>query len=238
MNVLRRFWPVVLAAALLLIAAFGAATGSMPLRPAQFGDPEPLPTWDTGLPEREQPSHIEVTPFGPPQIIEASPAFVRVVQVLCLLLVVGVVILLVTLMVRGAVRRVGLDKDPVVRPPQADAHEEVMAALTRGLADLDEGDPRQAVIACWVRLERAAEDAGIQRKPGDTPTDLVVRLLSGRSVNSSVLSDFATVYREARYSPHPVDTAMRDQARAALRLLRDELGAGAALGRPGSGAAG
>src|SRR5262249_50549582 len=108
-------------------------------------------------------------------------------------------------------------------------HEEVMAALTQGLAELDEGDPRQAVIACWVRLERAAEDAGVPRKSGDTSTDLVIRLLSGRSVNSAVLNDFAAVYRHARYSPHPVDDAMRDQAREALRLLRDQLGAGAAL---------
>jgi hypothetical protein len=158
-----------------------------------------------------------------------SPIFVRVVQLLCLVLVVAVVVLLVTLLVRGAVRRVNLDADSVVRPPQRDSHQDVMAALDQGLAELDEGDPRQAIIACWVRLERAAEAAGVPRKPADTPTDLVVRLLSGRSVNRAVLGDFANVYREARYSPHPVDTSMRDQARAALRLLRDELGSTAGV---------
>jgi Domain of unknown function (DUF4129) len=228
-KVLRRFWPVLVAAALLVIAAFGAATGSMPLRPASFGDAHDTPpTWDPHLV-----SPAPARPDGPSplaqQQIQISPVFVRVVQVLCLALVVAVVALLLTIVVRGAVRRVRLDADPVVRPPSADAHQEVMAALTQGLAELDEGDPRQAVIACWVRLERAAQDAGVPRKPGDTPTDLVVRLLSGRSVNGAVLNDFAAVYRHARYSPHPVDDAMRDQARDAVRLLRDQLSAGAAL---------
>jgi hypothetical protein len=41
-----------------------------------------------------------------------------------------------------------------------------------------------------------------------------------------VLDGFASVYREARYATHTVDTAMREQARAALRQLRDELSAG------------
>jgi hypothetical protein len=236
-----------------VIAGFAAATGSMPLRPASLGEPDPLPTFDPHLASQEPQPLDTRSALGPPQVIEASPAFLRLVQVICLLVVIGVVVFLVTLLVRGAVKRVRLDADPVVRAPSTgDSHQEVMAALAQGLAELDEGDPRQAVIACWVRLERAAEDAGVQRKPGDTPTDLVVRLLSGRSVNSnaqasaadsgrlathhaggspvsSVLNDFADVYREARYSPHPVDNASRDQARAALRLLRDELGAGAAL---------
>lgn len=225
MNVLRRYWPVVVAAALLMVAAFGAATGSMPLRPAQIGPArDALPTFDPHLVTEPPSQAVDTTPFAQQQI-QISPAFARVVQLLCLALVVGVVVLLVTLLVRGTVRRTRLEADPLVRRPPQNSHEEVMAALAQGLAELDEGDPRQAVIACWVRLERAADDAGVPRKPGDTPTDLVLRLLGGRSINSSVLNGFAEVYREARYSPHPVDTASRDQARAALRLLRDELGA-------------
>jgi hypothetical protein len=224
---LRRFWPVIVAAALILVAAFGAVTGSMPLHPASFGGGEPPPTWDPHLPTQAPQSALPGSPQAVQQI-EISPVFVRVVQILCLLVVVGVVALLITLLVRGMVRRVGDDPGRLVRPPAQDAHQEVMAALTQGLAELDEGDPRAAVIACWVRLERAAEDAGVPRKAGDTSTDLVVRLLSGRSVNSAVLNDFAEVYREARYSPHPVTPATRDQARAALRVLRDGLSVAAA----------
>ncbi|MEV6965639.1 DUF4129 domain-containing protein [Hamadaea sp. NPDC051192] len=225
MKVLRRFWPLTAAVALLVIAGFAAATGSLPLRPAPLqGDSvnEPPPTWDPHLASQQPPR----TPGAAAQRIEVSPALILAVQAICLLLVVAIVVLLVVLMIRGvAQRRVRFDA-PGVRPTRRQTTEELLAAVDQGLVELDDdGDPRRAVIACWVRLERAAEAAGVPRKPGDTSTDLVVRLLDSRAINPTVLNDFAAVYREARYSPHPVTTATRDDARAALRLLRDELGA-------------
>ena len=89
---------------------------------------------------------------------------------------------------------------------------------------------RRAVIACWVRLEAAAAAAGTERSPGDTSTELVSRLLARHSVSEAVLSALAEVYREARFARHEVDQATREQARTALRLLRDELSAGARRG--------
>jgi hypothetical protein len=226
--VLRRFWPLVVAAILLLVTGFGAAAGSLPLRPAQLNPPDGQPpaTWDPHLPSR-QPEAVP-TENVTAQRIELPSALVHAVQLLCLLLVVGVVILLVVLVARSAVRRTR-DALPLPRAvaEQSETAREVLEAVDRGLMELDDGDadPRRAVIACWVRLERAAEAAGVPRRPGDTSTDLVVRLLADRQVNSAVLGDFASVYREARYSPHTVDETMRGQARAALRLLRDELAA-------------
>jgi len=224
--VLRRFWPLVAAVLLLAVAGFGAATGSLPLRPAPLGgEPEPPPTWDPHLATQEAAPRASAGAAA--QRMEISPALITAVQVICLLVVVAVVILLVVMMVRGVVQRRVPSFDPAVRPMRRDTTEEVLAAVDRGLVELDDsdGDSRKAVIACWVRLEGAAEAAGLPRHPGDTSTDLVVRLLGERSVNSTVLSDFAAVYRVARYSPHRVDAGMRDDARAALRLLRDELGA-------------
>ena len=68
------------------------------------------------------------------------------------------------------------------------------------------------------------------RRAGDTPTDLVSRLLRGDPAvgvpaiaSADVLDGFAHFYREARYATHTVDERMRDQARAALRRLRGEL---------------
>ncbi|NUR47766.1 MAG: DUF4129 domain-containing protein [Hamadaea sp.] len=225
MKVLRRFWPLTAVVALLVIAGFAAATGSLPLRPAPLqGDSanEPPPTWDPHLASAKPPN----TPGAAAQRIEVSPVLIAVVQAVCLLVVVGVIVLLVVLLVRGVVQRRVAFEAPGVRPTQRQTTEEMLAAVDQGLVELDDdGDPRRAVIACWVRLERAAQAAGVERKPGDTSTDLVVRLFSTRSVNHTVLNDFAAVYREARYSPHPVTAATRDDARAALRLLRDELGA-------------
>lgn len=118
-----------------------------------------------------------------------------------------------------------IDAEELLRETQA----RVRAAVDEGLADLDvaDRDPRRAVIACWVRLEAAAAAAGTAREAGDTSTELVERLLAEYAITASVLAGFAVVYQEARFATHVVDDAMREQARAALRQVRDELIRGA-----------
>ncbi len=139
------------------------------------------------------------------------------------LLLLGVLGFLILMMVRAR-RRV--DRVPLEEELAQTAEEQraaVLAAVEAGLVDLDDGDPRAAVIACWVRLEQAAAAAGTPREPGDTPSDLVLRLLAEHQVSPDVLYPLAEVYRLARYATHTVDVTMRDQARAALRQLRAEL---------------
>jgi hypothetical protein len=104
------------------------------------------------------------------------------------------------------------------------ATEEMVAALDAGLQELaTDRDPRGAVITCWVRLEQAAADAGTPRRPGDTPGELVTRLLGEHAVDAVVLAGFAEVYRQARYATHVVDERMRAEAVAALHRVRDDL---------------
>ncbi|MEV6523739.1 DUF4129 domain-containing protein [Longispora sp. NPDC051575] len=113
--------------------------------------------------------------------------------------------------------------NPVAATPEARA-EEVRAAVQAGLDALDDlGDPRRAVIACWLGLEAAAAEVGTIRQTGDTPTELVGRLLAEHHVTGGVLGDFVELYRLARYAPHVVDEDMRLRARAALAQLHDEL---------------
>lgn len=106
------------------------------------------------------------------------------------------------------------------------AAEEVREAVRAGIDDLDDDtvDPRRAVIACWLRLESAAAAAGTPRAPGDTPTDLVVRMLSAHSVSARSLHRIAALYRRARYSPEVVEEDMRIEARSTLTALLAELG--------------
>lgn len=121
------------------------------------------------------------------------------------------------------VRRTGSQK--VTERHAAPDAEPVRAAVAAGLDDLalDGTDPRSAVIACWLRLERAAASAGTPRERSDTPADLVARMLAQHQVSGPVLDRFAEVYRRARYAPEEVGEAMREEARAALRLLHAEL---------------
>jgi hypothetical protein len=101
----------------------------------------------------------------------------------------------------------------------------VLDAVDAGIAELAraDGDARAAVIACWVRLEEVAAAAGTVRAPGDTSSDLVARMLADHQVSAPVLRSLAELYRTARYSPRTVEASMREQARAALGHLRDEL---------------
>jgi hypothetical protein len=116
----------------------------------------------------------------------------------------------------------------LVRPAATEQVRRLMSgAVDQGLDVLakSDADPRSSVIACWSRLEAIATEAGTPRGPGDTSTELVVRLLRAHRVSAEVLADFAAVYRQARFATHVVDDAMRGQAEAALRQLRAEMAA-------------
>jgi hypothetical protein len=152
------------------------------------------------------------------------PAWVtQAAVVLCLALVAAVVGVLIWYVFRDRIR---VRSAPLVTAPETSARtDEVVAALDAGLDRLGDSDtdPRRVVIACWVRLEEAAAAAGTPRHPGDTPTDLVGRLLVAHHVSRPVLDDFAAVYREARYATHVVDERMRAAAVRSLGHLRAEL---------------
>jgi hypothetical protein len=167
-------------------------------------------------------------------------------EVLCVVTVAVVVLLLVWYLIRERIRtRTAVTVDEGAAPQPRARVEEVAAAVDAGLEELSDADrdPRRAVIACWVRLEQAAAAAGTRRQIGDTPTELVLRLLAEHRVSRQVLDGFATVYREARYSTGPVDERMRITAVTALQRLRAELAAdvvpvGEAAARPAADASG
>jgi hypothetical protein len=228
-KALDRWWPLVAVGALLAFAGIAAALSSPSVTPI------PLPTSEFGqptLPPGGPPASLEVLPTGGGLPEESKlPGWLAVLAtVLCVLLVAAILVPLLWMLLRNAIsiRRgeltVEQSKANAARP-----RDEVVAALDAGLEELSDTDrdPRRAVIACWVRLERAAADAGTPRQAGDTPTDLVIRLLQGHRVDRQVLDQFAEIYREARYATHPVEEHMRIQAQTALRHLRGELTAGA-----------
>jgi hypothetical protein len=135
---------------------------------------------------------------------------------------------------RGARRRPGwwqrlrgLDPppDPRARPlDRASATAEALTgAIDTGLRRMAEGPPRDAVIACWVLLERAAAEAGVARRPAETAAELTERVLRQHRVSAGALRSLADLYREARFSTHPLGEAARAAASAALAQVRAEL---------------
>lgn len=215
---------VVLLGAAMLAAAFANPTIET-LPEGTFGTrTPPAPTTEAPL--------ESATRSGPPAPSVGSfvPTWVGwLLAGLCIAVVLFVIGLLLWMLLRDrlANRPPKLAVELTQPPTPTETRSTLRAAVDEGIADLDDrdGDPRRAVIACWVRLERAAAEAGTPRAVGDTSTDLVARLLAAHEISGDVLAGLAAVYREARFATHTVDVTMRDQARTALVQLRDELAA-------------
>lgn len=154
----------------------------------------------------------------------------------------GAVMLYLMMRVRDAiVFRRGRQGEP--EPEQvgmaAPSTEDLREAVAASLAVLIEGDdPRAAVIACWLRLQALAEQAGVPGTPSDAPGDLVGRMLATHGLTGGgirALHELTEVYRAARYAPHPVTESDRETARAALDRMRAELSAAGAAPVAGAG---
>jgi hypothetical protein len=92
-------------------------------------------------------------------------------------------------------------------------------------ATLEAGGPRDSIVACWLRLEEivAETPGGVTARPSETSTELVTRVLHSLDVDPRPVASLAALYREARFSEHPMGEDSRDAARSALRALHEEL---------------
>ncbi len=225
-RTVRRYAPVALAVALIAVVAFVTATSGLRVRTIPHAPGAPRNVSGT------VPAEPTATPFaGPSTTPGPVPAGVTsLLRVLFVLACVAVVALLLVLAVRVArrsarLRRARFSTGAATPAAPGTAGPVVLeAAVAAAIVELaDDSDPRGAVITAWVRLERAAGSVGADRSPSHTPADLVTRLLAGRAVPAVVLDRLAGLYRQARYSPHPVDDRMRAEALEALRAVQDAL---------------
>ncbi|MGD0018039.1 MAG: DUF4129 domain-containing protein [Candidatus Limnocylindrales bacterium] len=102
--------------------------------------------------------------------------------------------------------------------------ESVTAILDEGLgALLAEHDPRKAVIAAYVAMERSMDRKGWARRPHEAPTEYLARVLRVAPSRAQDLDELVSLYEFARFSEHIVTSAMRDAAVDSVRRLRAEL---------------
>lgn len=90
-------------------------------------------------------------------------------------------------------------------------------------AALRTGAPRNAIVACWVRLEDVVMSAGLTVRGSETSTELTQRVLAAYLVDDAALGRLAALYREARFSRHDITESMRAEAVDALTELHDSL---------------
>jgi uncharacterized protein DUF4129 len=91
------------------------------------------------------------------------------------------------------------------------------------LAALEDGGPRDSIVACWLRLEEIVADSGVPARRWETSTELVTRVLHELDLDPRPVADLASLYREARFSAHPMGEGGREKARSALRRLHEDV---------------
>jgi hypothetical protein len=85
------------------------------------------------------------------------------------------------------------------------------------------GSARNAIVACWVRLETAVEQAGLVRDPAETAAEMTRRVLRAYAVDAGSIEALAALYREARFSSHDMSEEHRRHAQRALGEIRRQL---------------
>ena len=88
---------------------------------------------------------------------------------------------------------------------------------------LGQGTTRNAIVACWLRLEDDIAAAGLVRLPSETSAELTERVLNRAAIDGAAVNELAELYREARFSTHELGDGERDRARAALRRIHASL---------------
>jgi len=101
---------------------------------------------------------------------------------------------------------------------------ELALALERTIADLRaEPDPRKAVIAAYAQMERALAEAGLPRRAAEAPREYLGRVLPVVGASTASVERLTELFERAKFSPHAIDTTMKEEAIDALESLRDEL---------------
>jgi hypothetical protein len=108
--------------------------------------------------------------------------------------------------------------------PSADPAEAVAQILGETADDLrNERDPRRAVIAAYARMERALGAYGIPRRQSEAPSEYLERALEELSASASSAARLTRLFEWARFSHHPVEPGMKEEAIEALEAVRAEL---------------
>ncbi|MFC7403673.1 DUF4129 domain-containing protein [Georgenia alba] len=212
----------VLTALVLLVLVWSSSGRVAVLDPYADAEDRTPPELPTGLPTGD------ATATAPPPTVEGPGADVVVrwdlVAGAAGLLIAAVALLLAWRLWRWWRRRQvdttlpddeEVDADLLLRATGTDAQRRAAA-----------GDPRNAIVACWVALEDAAEGAGLTRDPAETADEFTARVLAHWQVDAATIAELADLYRTARFSRQPVAEADRARAVAALERIH-----GAILGR-------
>ncbi|HYM50407.1 MAG TPA: DUF4129 domain-containing protein, partial [Candidatus Limnocylindrales bacterium] len=100
----------------------------------------------------------------------------------------------------------------------------ILAAIGESLDALRaEADPRRAVIGAYARLEGELRAIGRPRLPSEAPLEYLARILASFTASAPSLHRLTDLFEWAKFSDHPVDRAMKEEAIRALEDVRAEV---------------
>ncbi|MDX6452518.1 MAG: hypothetical protein QOH16_2567 [Gaiellaceae bacterium] len=102
--------------------------------------------------------------------------------------------------------------------------EDFASSIGEAIDDLEsEPDARRAVIAAYARMETVLARSGLKRRPSETPVEYLRRILLGLTSRGDSVTRLTSLFEQAKFSRHPIDAAMKQDAIGALREIRDDL---------------
>lgn len=143
-----------------------------------------------------------------------------------LLIVAAVIVLIVYGIVRLLRGRLSIGSaTPVLEFDALDADLEQLAEAVAAGSDAlaYEGDAREAVIACYAAMEDALGSGGNGRRDTDTPEEFLTRITGAKLIPAGPAQRLTELFREARFSRHPIAEPKREQAREALSAIAEHL---------------
>ncbi|MGW2667745.1 DUF4129 domain-containing protein [Streptomyces sp. NPDC001272] len=180
----------------------GGGSGAPAPLPSAPEHPVPVPTPGAGTAAPQDPG----THLGPADLLPGL----------------GIALLALALVLAGTRLRRYLTRPPAPEGHPAYARSQDESGLLARAVDegqralLDRTDARTAVIACYLAMEESLAGSGVSRRASDSPQDLLERALAGGLPAGEAAAELTALFREARYSTHPMHEGHRDRAAAAL----------------------
>lgn len=204
----------VLFAAASAIYFIGAGRPSEPARPA-------TPATTTGAPPEQ----------GTPPPAEHEPRSAELTGTALVLAGIAAAGLVTVAMTGLVVVAVSSRRKPAPAPAQAAATAPTVAdslarAAEMGLAAMNAPgqDPRTAIIACYVAMERGlASDRAAAPLASDTPMEVLARAFERGALHDASARELVALFEEARFSPHAMLEWQRMRAEQLLRIVLADL---------------
>lgn len=192
------------------------------------------PQGEAADPPAPSPLPVTPSPLAAPHTRQPHPAGNGLHLDLGLLLMITAAVLLIGAAVALALLFTRLLRTAEPAPqvsagPPADPADDALAeALAAGRGALHGDDARAAIIACYAAMESSLGAAGVARERSDSPTDLLRRTAERALPDAGAAAVLTELFREARYSTHPMGAGELAAARGALDTVSAGLAAHAA----------